>query len=304
MADAHAPGGGAVPAVCAAVVTHDRRELLRVCLEALAGQTRPPDHVIVVDNACSDGTAEMVRAEHPGVELIRLPVNLGSSGGFHRGLAAAHASGATWAWVMDDDTIPEPTALERLLDAPGAPPGYPAPLLLCSRVLWTDGSLHPMNLPVLRREPRLYVEACAHGLLPIRTATFPSLLVHRHAIERFGLPKAHYFIWSDDWEYTARILRREPLGYLVPESVVEHRTSTAHSPVTAAGARYYFHVRNWLYMMRSDSFGPAEKLSLAFWLGASLVAYLRVNRGSAVSVRTVLRGVRDGLGREPSSSTA
>jgi rhamnopyranosyl-N-acetylglucosaminyl-diphospho-decaprenol beta-1,3/1,4-galactofuranosyltransferase len=287
------------PTVHAVVVTHNRREMLEACLEAVAEQTRPPDAVIVVDNASTDGTPEMVAAAYPDARLVRLPENLGSSGGFHRGLAEAHGSGATWAWVMDDDTIPTPTALERLLDAPGPPPGYPDPLLLCSRVVWSDGTLHPMNQPVLRRVPQLYVEAAGRGLLPIRTATFPSLLVHREAIERFGLPNAHYFIWSDDWEYTSRILRREPLGYLVPSSVVEHRTKTAHPADTDAAPRYYFHVRNWLFMMRSRSFAPIEKASLAFWLAGSVVAYLRVNRASGESLRTLWRGVRDGLGREP-----
>ena len=290
--------------VCAMVVTFNRRELLSACLEAIEGQTRPPDRILVVDNASTDGTPEMLREQHPQVELLQMPENLGSSGGFNRGLAGAHARGATWAWIMDNDTIPTPTALERLLDAPEPPPGLPRPLLLVSSVVWSDGTLHPMNQPVIKRDPELYVEASAHGLLPIRTATFPSLLVHREAIDRFGLPNSHYFIWGDDWEFTSRILRHEPLGYLVPGSVVEHRTKSAHTAVTEGGARYYFHVRNWLYMMRSRSFGPREKVSLAFWLLGSLLAYLRTNRGSAESLRTIGRAFRDGLGREPSSSEA
>lgn len=290
--------------VCAMVVTFNRRELLSACLQAIEGQTRPPERTVVIDNASTDGTPEMVRAEHPRVELIRMPENLGGAGGFHRGLAEAHATGSTWAWIMDDDTIPRPDALERLLDHAGPSPGLAAPLLLCSRVVWTDGSLHPMNQPVLKREPGHYVDAAAQGLLPIRTATFPSLLVHREAIDRFGLPNAHYFIWGDDWEYTSRILRREPVGYLVPDSVVEHRTKLAHTAVTDAGARYYFHARNWLWMMRSASFSAGEKLSLAFWLMGSVAAYLRTNRGSRESLSTIVRAFRDGLGREPSSSEA
>jgi GT2 family glycosyltransferase len=291
------------PIVWAVVVTYNRRALLEVCLAALDAQTRPPDHVLVVDNASTDGTQDMLRAEHPDVEILALAENTGGAGGFHAGLAAAHSGGATWAWIMDDDTIASPDALERLLAAQ-PPPGRRAPLLLASRVEWTDGSLHPMNQPVLRRTPDVYVEAAEHGLLPIRTATFPSLLVSREAIDRFGLPNAHYFVWGDDWEYTSRILRAEPRGYLVPDSVVEHRTKAAHTAVTSTGERYYFHARNWIYMMRSRSFGAAEKASLGFWLAGSVLTYLRTNRGSPASLRTVARAVRDGLGREPSNSVA
>jgi GT2 family glycosyltransferase len=292
------------PTVCAVVVTYNRRELLDACLQAIGGQTRAPDRVVVVDNASTDGTPAMVRERHPRAELLELGENRGSSGGFHAGLAAAHAGGATWAWIMDDDTIPTPSALEALLAAPDPPPGRPSPLLLASCVVWSDGTMHPMNQPVFKRDPQLYVDACERGLLPLRTATFPSLLVHREAIDRFGLPHAHYFIWSDDWEYTSRILRREPLGYLVPGSVAEHRTKTAHTAVTESGPRFYFHVRNWIYMLRGNAFSPAEKLSLVFWLVLSLQGYLRSNRGSADSLHTIWRGLRDGVGRVPSSTEA
>jgi len=291
-------------AVWAVVVSYNRRPLLAECLAAVAAQTRAPDHVLVVDNASTDGSAAMVRDEHPRAEVLALSRNRGGAGGFAAGLAAAHAGGAAWAWIMDDDTIPAPTALAALLAAPDPPPGLPRPLLLASRIEWSDGSLHPMNVPVFKRDPRLYLASCEHGLLPLRTATFPSLLVHRTAVDRFGLPRAEFFIWSDDVEYTARILRREPLGYLVPGSVAEHRTPTAHTAVGESGERFYYHVRNSLWMQRGRSFGPAERLSQVFWLLQTTRGYLRANRLSAASLRTVARGVRDGLRRVPAASSA
>src|SRR5215210_1526363 len=111
------------PVVWAVVVTYNRRELLSACLGAIAAQTRAPDHLLVVDNASTDGTRDMVAGEHPQAELLALPENRGSSGGFHAGMARAHGAGATWIWVMDDDTIPRPEALERLLAAPDPAPG-------------------------------------------------------------------------------------------------------------------------------------------------------------------------------------
>jgi len=46
--------------VIAVVVTHNRKKLLAECLSALARQSRPPDRVVVVDNASTDGTGEML----------------------------------------------------------------------------------------------------------------------------------------------------------------------------------------------------------------------------------------------------
>ena len=278
--------------VCAVVVTHDRRELLRRCLAALGEQTAPLDHVLVVDNASVDGTGDMVREEFPDAELVRLDHNAGGAGGFHEGMHRAHATGAEWIWLMDDDTIASETALEELLRASVT---VPDAMLLASKAVWTDGRLHPMNAPGPdRRDFDRLVTAAANALLPLRSATFVSLLVRRDAIDRHGLPHAHYFIWSDDIEYTARVTRGEP-GYVVPASVVTHATGTPYTAVSSTGGRFYFHVRNTLYMLRSSSWALDEKLGLAHALATSTVAYLRENRFDSASRGVVVRGLRDGL---------
>ncbi len=286
---------------CAVVVTYNRKEILRQCLTALRAQTHPPSRTLVVDNASTDGTLDLVRNEFPEVELLALPENVGGAGGFHEGLKAAHGGGEEWAWLMDDDTIPTPDALANLLAVPDALDGLPErPLLLSSRVLWRDGRLHPMNEPSFKREPPdHFIDSAEHGLLPLRMATFVSLLVHRDAVDRFGLPLKHYFIWSDDIEYTARVLRAGPLGYFVPDSVVEHRTKTAHTAVTESGGRFYFHVRNSLYMVGSSAWNAREKLSLVWATAYTTQAYLRANRFRRENLAIVLRGLRDGLRRQP-----
>ena len=289
--------------IWAVVVTYNRKDLLRQCLQALRAQTRPPDHVLVVDNASTDGTRDLVREEFGEVDLLALPENVGGAGGFHAGLKAAYDAGATWAWLMDDDTVPRPDALATLLDAPARLDGLPAPLLLGSRAVWTDGSLHPMNYPSFKREPvAQFVDATERGLLPLRMATFVSLLVHRDAVDRFGLPLAHYFIWSDDIEYTARILRSGPWGYLVPESVVEHRTKAAYTAVTDSGGRFYFHVRNSVYMLRSSAWTPREKASLVWMLFHTTNGFLRLNRFGREHRKIVARGLRDGVRRVPTTA--
>jgi len=70
--------------ICAVIVTYNRKELLRECLKAVLAQTRPPEHVLVVDNASTDGTPEMLQEEFPQVEVLCLPENQGSAGGFTR----------------------------------------------------------------------------------------------------------------------------------------------------------------------------------------------------------------------------
>ena len=272
--------------IWAVIVTRDRLALLEQCLAALREQTRRPDRILVVDNASSDGTAAWL-AEQDDVEVLRLEENGGEAGGFHAGLAHAHARGAEWMWLMDDDTIPRPGALEALLapDDPGA-------ILRASVAVWKDGRLHPMNVPGLERERiEPLVEAAPRRLLPLRTSTFVSLLVHREAVDRFGLPEARYFIWSDDIEYTARVTRGGGRMVLVTDSVVEHRTAKPYTAVTSAGDRFYYHARNTLYMVRGRSWSALEKASLLYLLALTSLEYVR-GGGSA---RVVLRGLRDGV---------
>ena len=283
--------------VWAVVVTYNRRDLLVQCLGALQAQERAPDHVLVVDNASTDGTPDLVREAFPWVELKVLPDNQGGAGGFHEGLKAAHAAGAEWIWLMDDDTIPRPDTLKTLLEArEQVPPDAPDPLVLASKVVWEDGHIHPMNAPGYERNrvERL-VAGCEHGLMPLRCATFVSLMVHRDAIDRHGLPLKHYFIWSDDIEYTARILRREDAGYLVPASVALHKTKSPYTAVSTTGDRFYFHIRNHVFMLRGSSWDWREKLTLVYVMLTSTYSYMQFNRWSTVNAKVVGRALRDGV---------
>ena len=282
--------------VCVVVVTHNRVALLRECLTALQGQTRAPDEILVVDNASSDGTAAMLATEFPGVDVLRLDTNEGGAGGFHDGMRKAYDNGCDWLWLMDDDTIPAPSALERLLEGRDTASTLGgAPVALASRVVWDDGRLHPMNTPrtALRRMDEL-VSAASRGLLLIRSASWVSLLVHRHAIESYGLPIKRFFIWTDDVEFTARILRREP-GYLVPESVVHHRTRAAYTTADGSPDRFFYYVRNTLYMMRGRAWDTQEKMGLLWTLVIQILRFLKRNRSSPGAALAVARGLAHGV---------
>ena len=72
--------GGDQPRVIAVVVTYNRRDLLTESLSAVLAQSRAPDAVIVMDNASTDGTAEMVAARFPSVRLAVARRNTGGAG--------------------------------------------------------------------------------------------------------------------------------------------------------------------------------------------------------------------------------
>jgi len=282
--------------VCAVVVTYNRRDLLEECIEALNGQSHGVDHILVVDNASTDGTPELVRKDHPTVELLEMAQNEGGAGGFHEGMKRATEEGHDWLWLMDDDTIPRLDALERLLAALDRMDGLPEPIMLGSKAVWTDGNWHPMNFVGARlADYPGFLDASTRGLISVRTVTFVSLLVRSEAVRRYGLPLKNYFIWSDDIEWTARVLMHER-GYLVADSVVEHKTKTAHT-APETGEKFYFAVRNGLFLLRSSSFDWKEKITHTMVVAEQIRRFLIHERFGLRGWRVLFRGLWHGLTR-------
>jgi rhamnopyranosyl-N-acetylglucosaminyl-diphospho-decaprenol beta-1,3/1,4-galactofuranosyltransferase len=280
--------------VVATILTRNRKDLLRQALDAAKRQTRPVDQIIVVDNESNDGTLEMLGDEFPEVTVVKLPENRGATGGFYEAIAAARRTDAGWYWLLDDDSIARPAALAELLDAIERIGGDAPPALMCSRVVWRDGDPHVMNRPVVRRRgQREIVRAVRNRMLPVRAATWVSLLLSRDAVERSGMPPVHFFYQADDIEYTARILR-DARGYYVPESVVEHRTPTQHTAVDD-DHRFYYHARNTVLMLRGSAWRWREKPTFVWFLVYTSLVYLRKNRLSPKSVRTLVGGLVAGV---------
>ena len=283
--------------VVAVVVTWNRKQLLMGALDAVAEQDPAPKAVVVVDNASTDGTAAAVRERVDAVDLMVSDTNTGGAGGFAAGVARALADhDPDVLWLMDDDTVPQPGALAELLRAYDSHRGDPdgrRPALVASRVVWTDGRAHPMNTPRpkpgARRPERR--NAAAIGCVPIRSASFVSVLCDAAAVRERGLPVADYFLWNDDFEFTTRLLRGRT-GLLCPSSLVEHRTATFGSTDADPGERFYYEVRNktWVFT-RSSGLSPAEK---ALYAGATLRRWARTFRVSS-DRGSLWRGLRRGL---------
>ncbi|MEV5570982.1 glycosyltransferase [Spirillospora sp. NPDC052269] len=301
--------------VTAVVVTYDRRDLLAEALEALRAQTRRADRVVVVNNASPDDSSGLVRERFPEAELVELRRNIGGAGGFGAGIAhalagsdadeAAHGPGLLW--LLDDDTVPEPSALAALLDAREAATGPDGPpVLLASRVVWTDGRDHPMNTP--RPKPMASAaeraRAEAADCVPIRSASFVSILVDAATVRERGLPVADYFLWNDDFEFTTRILRGRR-GLLCPGSLVVHKTRVFGGTETDPGARFHLEVRNKLWLFtRSSGLGPVERVLYA---GSTLRRWSRTfaASGDRATLRAGLgSGVRAGLFSRPAPTAA
>jgi N-acetylglucosaminyl-diphospho-decaprenol L-rhamnosyltransferase len=107
-----------MPDISVVIVTWNGRPHLEVCLTALLGQQGVDAETIVVDNASTDGTAEVVRARFPWVRLLVLPENRGFAGGNNAGVR--EAGGQYVAFLNDDTSVDRGwlSALRKGIDEP------------------------------------------------------------------------------------------------------------------------------------------------------------------------------------------
>jgi len=246
--------------IFAFVLTYNRKDLLDRCLEAVFAQSRPCERVIVVDNGSSDGTEAMLREKWgPRVDVHILSQNIGAAGGFNAGMRIAYQEGADFLWVMDDDVIPAPDALEKLVEADQflALKGIGRSFVISSA--WTEDD-QVTNVPKVdtRHNARGYENwplLLEHKLIPVIRSTFISILLPRSTLTEYGVPVAPMFIWGEDSEFTYRITKRHP-GYMVADSKALHLRQLGGmiSVVTETNpARLRYHrylIRNQIYVAR------------------------------------------------------
>jgi GT2 family glycosyltransferase len=202
--------------VAVVVVTYNRADLLERCLEALAASRRRPDAVLVVDNASTDGTPQLLetvaaRGTLP-LQVIRTEDNLGGAGGFHRGVAAAYRAGHDRIWLMDDDVLPAPDCLEVMMRHRG-----PALMAVredrAGRVCEKAATVFDLTHPWAVRPKREMVEdrhperADMPAEVPLHNVAFEGFMVRREVVRDVGLPDPGFFIFYDDVDLALRIRR-------------------------------------------------------------------------------------------------
>ena len=267
--------------VCAVVVTYNRKNLLLQCLEALRKQTRPLEGMLIVDNASTDGTPEILldsgyigelpptgiseawehehemKNLHDGnplrVYYVRMPQNTGGAGGFHEGMKRAYEKGYDWIWVMDDDAEPASDALEWLLKPEFSHNDkvYALASIVIDPCGNIDFTCRRLFLSEKLAEYPLGPEYYERDLFETDTVSFVGMLVARKAIKEVGLPEKSFFIYYDDTEYSLRIKFIGGKIYTIPKSRIVHKSRQPTNPrKDPLSWRFYYGRRNMIYTYR------------------------------------------------------
>lgn len=231
------------------ILNWNTRDLLRRCLQTVFASTgNCTFKVVLVDNASTDGSAEMVAAEFPQAELIVNPVNNGYSYGNNVGLRAlgfrdsgrASADAPRYALLLNPDTEVPAQALADMVAFMDSRPeigaagpklvlpdgsldkacrrGFPTPTVSLYHFLGL-GKLFP-NSPRFARYNMSYLDPDQEAEVDSVVGAF--MMVRREAMEQAGLLDETFFMYGEDIDWAYRIQKSGWKIIYHPQVTVKH----------------------------------------------------------------------------------
>jgi GT2 family glycosyltransferase len=261
---------------------------LRACLRSLCRQADPATtQVIVVDDASSDGTAEMVEGDFPEVELVRRRTNGGFARAVNTGMDRVSPESRFIA-VLNSDTAVEPGWLEPALEAMRRDPsiGAVAPRIVRHdepAVIDSAGMGYTIAGWAYRRGHGRRFGPPFDEAAPVLGPTGTAAVFRREALR--DQPSLYRGDLAGYYEDTELALRLQLAGWgclYVPDSVVRHRVSRSYG---RAPARKTYHVSCNLEMVFWE-YMPGRLLWRAVWdhlLFTALHATSKILRGQGAA---------------------
>jgi GT2 family glycosyltransferase len=272
------------------IVSWRCEELLRRCLESL--RDHPPSRpmrVHVVDNASGDGTAEMVAAEFPDVELTVNEANLGFSAANNLALRRGQAE---YALVLNPDTRLPPGALDKLLELMDSKPeqGMCGPRLERPDGSFDHASRRSFPTPLsalghfsgvgrrLDSGPLAAYRAPEVDRGPVDAINGAFMLIRRQALDEVGLFDESYWMYMEDLDLCYRFCQAGWPIWFEPSVTVVHEKAGTSGRDRAPRLTYAFHYGMYRFYRKHYAPERSALTNLTIYIGiaAKLAAALAV----------------------------
>jgi GT2 family glycosyltransferase len=267
------------------------------CVESLLASTYRRHLIAVVDNASPSGDAARLSSElGERVHVIASSTNVGYGGGANMGLRWALGQDATYAWILNNDTIVDPASIQQLVDAMESNPRYG---ILSPQIEAPVGPEAPLGIWFAGGSVRLGRAETRHafervegdGIVETGYVTGCAMFLRSASLKATGLFWEPLFLYWEDLDLSLRIrLAGWNLGVL-PGARIRHEI---HGSVGSNTVDYY-HFRNALTIVRTFGSGSVAASALLFLVGGVARrwgrALLRRNPAPTAATRGLLVGI-------------
>lgn len=287
---------GNYPPVAVVIVAWNQLDKTLACLEAVSVFDYPAFRVILVDNGSEPPLAEPVVARFPAVEMARMPRNLGFAGGYNAGLRRALAGDSDYFLLLNNDTLPRPDALRRLVEALS---GAADVGLVTAKVLyaaeperiWTVGANLNVFLDLKDGGQGQFDAGQWDAPRDVDFAPFCAVLGRREMFEQVGLLDEEFFLYYEDMDYCRRARAAGWRIRLQPDARVLHDVSASSGGRDSPMERYWMAQSSGRYF-RKHGRGPRMLLIAPFRVASAIKMTARLlAAGKREALRAYWRGL-------------
>jgi GT2 family glycosyltransferase len=241
------------------VLNYNGEKLLPACLDSLACQTGEPIDTVVVDNASTDGSAELVAQRYPSVRFLGLDKNRGFTGANNAALRDALLRGSEYALLLNNDTFAAPDFISNMLAVIRSDPNA---AVVCPKIyfahqpdsLWYAGGDFSLWTGVSKHRGWRQIDKNQYDQrVDITQATGCAMLVRASAMREVGLLDDRFFIYAEDLDWSVRFKKRGYRLLFAPKAHLWHLDGATNVKVLGKGSeerRQFLSTRNMIFIVR------------------------------------------------------
>lgn len=268
------------------IVNWNTRDILRDCLVSVYSQTKDMTYeVILVDNASSDGSAQMVKAEFPQVILIENTENSGFAAANNQGMRIAKGR---YVLLLNSDTVVLDGAIQKTVRYADS---HPEAGVVGCRAVWPDGRRQntcfrfvtlrllllssllffrmakPFRRPLFHPDRYLHLDFNQEHNVDVVAGCF--FLLREEVIREVGMFDEDFFMYGEEMEWCSRIHKADWEIRYFPGAEIVHLYGASAFQVED-DTRIHKRKGTLLFLHKTRGFGVAWLANLIMALGVLL----------------------------------
>ena len=281
-------------------------EMTRDCLNSLAQINYKNYKIILIDNGSHDGSVDKLKSQFTGscLDIIALDINLGFTGGNNIGIEyCQNKYNPDYYLLLNNDTVVDKFFLKEMVDAFSIIPNCYA--VVPKIYYYGDKSLiayaggHTYRLTGLVKQYGIK-ERDAAKYNSSRKITFMNgccALLSKEAIKQLGVLDDRFFAYSEDTDYSIRILNSNHSILYAPKAIIYHKIGYSSELNKGKWFAFYLATRNIIFLQKKH----LSKLLIplfAIAFGVRWVLYLTIKLSllrDFKSVKAIYQGITDGI---------